>query len=99
MIVKTLIDPELVEINKNEIELFRDYYEKGYVNADAATSTTNIRDVRGQGLIWVQTATWKPGADIEMKLADDGKYDYVSHMIEEPLVTTDLAAGSMFAIA
>lgn len=97
--VKSVLDPEIVEINKKEVELFRSYYEKGYINADAGTSTTGIGDLAKQGKIWVQAATWKPGADIEMKISTDNKYDYVSHVVEEPIVTTDLAAGSMFAIS
>jgi len=40
---------------------------------------------------------WKPGAEIEIKLSDG--YDWVSHVVEEPIVTTDLAAGSMFSIS
>lgn len=99
MKVKSVLDPEIVDINKQEVGLFRSFYEKGYINADAATSTTTINDLQKEGKIWVQAATWKPGADIEMKLATDSKYDYVSHVVEEPIVTTDLAAGSMFAIS
>lgn len=99
MKVKSVLDPEIVDINKKELAEFRTYYEKGLINADAATSTTNIADLQKQGKIWLQTATWKPGADIEMKNSTNGQYDYVSHVVEEPIVTTDLAAGSMFAIS
>jgi len=99
MTVKSVLDPEIVAINKEEVELYRDFYEKGYVNSDAGTSTTLIGDLQKQGKIWVQTATWKPGTDIEAKIGANNAYDYVSHVIEEPIVTTDLAAGSMFAIS
>jgi len=99
MKVKTVLDPELLEIIKPEYELYRKYYEKGYTNADAATTTTNVADVRKQGKIWMQTTVWKPGADIELKLSDGGKYDWVSHVVEEPIVTTDLATGSMMGIS
>jgi putative aldouronate transport system substrate-binding protein len=95
--VKSVLDPEILDLNKKEVELFRKYYEKGYINADAATATTNIADLRKQGKIWNQTTVWKPGADIELKLTDN--YDWVSHVVEEPIVTTDLAAGSMMSIA
>lgn len=97
MKVKTLLDQDIVDLNKGEAELFRKYYEKGYTNADAATVTTNIADIRKQGKIWVQSTVWKPGSDIEMKLSDN--FDWVSHVIEEPIVTTDLATGSMLSIS
>lgn len=97
--VKTVLDPEIVEINKKEVELFRRYYEQGYINADAATSTTDVGELRVQGRIWVQPSVWKPGTDIEIQIADNNKYEYISHVVEEPIVTTELATGSMFAIS
>lgn len=97
--VKTLLDPELVEINKSDFELFRKYYEKGYINADAATSKTNPADLRRQGKLWMSSGVWKPGSDIETKIADNNQFDYVSHVVTEPIVTTDLATGSMFSIS
>jgi len=97
--VKSVLDPEIVDINKNEVELHRKYYEKGYINSDAGTSTTNGGDIRRQGKIWAQTSVWKPGMDLELQIADNNAYEYVSHVIEEPIVTTDLATGSMFAIS
>lgn len=97
--VKTLIDPEIDAINKSEYELYRHYYEKGYINADAATTKTNVADIRKQGKIWIQSTVWKPGADASMAAADASGYEFVSHVVEEPIVTTDLATGSMFSIS
>lgn len=97
--VKSLLDPEIVEINKKEYELYREYYEKGYTNADAATNTANLADLRKQGQLWMQRATWKPGSDIELKLSTDNKYDFVSHVVAEPVVDTDAATGSLLAIS
>ncbi|OXS56681.1 hypothetical protein B1A99_20430 [Cohnella sp. CIP 111063] len=99
MKVKSVLDPEIVDLNKKELELYRKYYEKGYINSDSGTSTTAIDDYRKQGKIWTQTTTWKPGSDIELQLADNNQFEYVSHVVEEPIVTTDLAAGSMFSIS
>ncbi|MFB9276534.1 ABC transporter substrate-binding protein [Cohnella cellulosilytica] len=99
MKVKSVLDPEIVAINVEEVEMFRDFYEKGYINSDAGTSTTLVGDLQKQGKIWVQSATWKPGADIEFKINANNEYDYVSQVVEEPIVTTDLAAGSMFSIS
>lgn len=95
--VKTLLEPDIVDLNKKEFELYHRYYEKGYINADAATTVSNITDLRKQGKIWMHPTVWKPGAEIEIKLSDG--YDWVSHVVEEPIVTTDLAAGSMFSIS
>ncbi|MCL6456834.1 MAG: ABC transporter substrate-binding protein [Gorillibacterium sp.] len=97
MVVKSVLDQEIVDINKADAELFRKYYEKGFINADAATTTTNVADIRKQGKLWMQTTVWKPGADIELKLSDN--FDWVSHVVEEPIVTTDLASGSMLSIS
>lgn len=97
--VKTLLDPEIDAINKSEYELYRKYYEKGYINADSATTTTGVADYRKQGKIWMQPTVWKPGSDIELQISDQNQYEYVSHVVEEPIVTTDLAAGSMFSIS
>ncbi|MCR2805957.1 ABC transporter substrate-binding protein [Paenibacillus soyae] len=99
MQVKTILDPELVDINKKEFELFRSYYEKGYINADAGTSKTDAADLRRQGKLWMSSGVWKPGSDIEIKIADNNQFDYVSHVVTEPIVTTDLATGSMFSIS
>jgi len=99
MKVKSVLDPEIADLNKKELELYRKYYEKGYINSDSGTSTTAIDDYRKQGKIWTQTSTWKPGSDIELQLADNNQFEYVSHVVEEPIVTTDLAAGSMFSIS
>jgi len=97
--VKTVLDPDVYEVNKAEIESLRDMYEKGLINADSATSTTNVGEYQREGKIWAQAATWKPGSDIEMSNSVNNKYEYVSHVVGEPLVTTDLATGSMFSIS
>jgi putative aldouronate transport system substrate-binding protein len=97
--VKTLLDQEIDAVNKSEHELYRSFYEKGYINADSATSQTNVADYRRQGKIWVQTTVWKPGYDVIQEAADNHQFPYVSHVVEEPIVTTDLATGSLFAIS
>ncbi|MFS0722411.1 ABC transporter substrate-binding protein [Paenibacillus sp. 1P07SE] len=97
--VRSVLDPEVYEVNKAEVESLRNMYEKGLINADSATSTTSIGDQQRDGKIWVQPATWKPGTDIEMSNSVNNQYEYVSHVVAEPLVTTDLATGSMFSIS
>lgn len=99
MEVKTVLDPELFEIEKREIELFRKYYEKGYINPDAGTSQTSAADLRRQGKLWMSSGVWKPGSDIEVQIADNNQFEYVSHVVTQPIVTTDLATGAMFSIS
>lgn len=99
MKVKTLVDPEIDAINKSEHELYRKYYKLGYINADSATTTTNVEDVRRQGKIWMQMTVWKPGLDEITASSDNHMFEYISHVVEEPIVTTDLATGSMFSIS
>ncbi|QNK58846.1 ABC transporter substrate-binding protein [Paenibacillus sp. PAMC21692] len=93
------LDQQIVDINKSEFERARNWYELGYTNSDAATSSTNIGDVRKQGKIWYQNAVWKPGADIELNLSTNNQFEFISNVIDEPLVTTDLTTGSMFSIS
>jgi putative aldouronate transport system substrate-binding protein len=97
--VKSVLDQDIVDLNKQDMEQFRAYYEKGWINADVATTTAAVTDLRKQGKIWEQATVWKPGSDIEMNIADNNKYEWVSHVVEEPIVTTDLATGSMMSIS
>ncbi|MBD2843923.1 ABC transporter substrate-binding protein [Paenibacillus sp. IB182496] len=97
--IKSALDPEIVKLNETEFELYRDFYEKGYTNGDAATSETAVSDVQRQGKMWLQRTVWKPGTDIEMSNSTNNEYEYVSQVIDEPIVTTDLATGSMFSIS
>ncbi|MHA6480848.1 ABC transporter substrate-binding protein [Paenibacillus sp. strain BS8-2] len=93
------LNPEIVTINNNANELARSWFELGYTNSDAATAKTNISELRKEGKTWFQDGVWKPGAEIEMKLTTNNKYDFVSHVMNEPYVTTDLTTGSMFSIS
>ncbi len=97
--IVSALDQPIVDINKSEFEIARKWYELGYTNSDAATSKTNITDLRKEGKIWYQSTVWKPGADIELALSTNNQYEFVSNVIEEPLVTTDLTTGSMFSIS
>lgn len=93
------LDQQIVDINKSEFERARKWYELGYTNSDAATSSTSVTDMRKQGKIWYQNTVWKPGADIELNLATNNEYEFISNVIDEPIVTTDLTTGSMFSIS
>src|SRR5690606_16785437 len=97
--IKSVLDPEIHAINVKELEVARDFYEKGYTNADAATNKDRITDLFKLGKVWYQRTVWKPGTDVEQSNAIDNTYEFVSSVIDEPIVTTDLTIGSMFAIS
>ena len=97
--IKSVLDPEIYDINVKELEVARDFYEKGYTNADAATNKDKVSDLFKLGKVWLQRTVWKPGTDVEQSNAIDNIYEFVSNVIDEPLVTTDLTIGSMFAIS
>jgi putative aldouronate transport system substrate-binding protein len=93
------LNPEIVAINNAANELARRWYELGYTNGDAATSKTLVLELRREGKTWYQETSWKPGTDIEMSNTTNNEYEFVSNVLNEPYVTTDLTTGSMFAIA
>lgn len=97
--VHVISDPEIVAIDKAGYAVYRDFYEKGYINADSATTKVNVGDYRKQGKLWVQNVVWKPGYDEIQEAGDNFMYEYISHVVEEPVVTTSLATGSMMSIS
>lgn len=97
--IKSVLDPEIYEINKAELEITRKYYEKGYINADAATNRVNDTDLGKLGKTWFHRTVWKPGTEIEFSNAVNNRYEYVSSVIDEPIITTDLTLGAMLSVS
>ncbi len=97
--IKSVLDPEIYEINKAELEITRKFYEKGYINADAATNRVIDTDLGKLGKTWFHRTVWKPGTEVEFSNAVNNRYEYVSSVIDEPLITTDLTLGAMFSIS
>ena len=97
--VKSVLDPEIYAINKAELEITRHYYEKGYINADAATNRVNDTDLGKLGKTWFHRTVWKPGTEVEFSNAVNNRYEYVSSVIDEPIITTDLTLGAMLSIS
>jgi putative aldouronate transport system substrate-binding protein len=93
------LNPEIVAINNDANELARKWFELGYTNSDAATAKALVLELRREGKTWYQETSWKPGTDIEMSNTTNNKYEFVSNVLNEPYVTTDLTTGSMFAIS
>lgn len=74
----------------------RDYYEKGYIRADAATVTDFNADLSA-GKIFVSTKSLKPGKDAEMSSATG--YEWVQVEITQPIISNRDTSGSMQAIS
>jgi putative aldouronate transport system substrate-binding protein len=77
--------------------LIRKWYQAGYVNSDAATSTVFPRDQAKTGKVFMWTDGLKPGKDAE----EEGYvgFDLTQVELTEPTITTGDASGSMLAIS
>ncbi|MBM7565810.1 ABC transporter substrate-binding protein [Paenibacillus sacheonensis] len=88
--------PDVTPEMKQNFALVHAWYDKGYINQDAAT-LNNVSDVYNKG----NTAVWfdftgKPGSEAEFK-AGDGGFDVVLVPLAKPSFTG--AASSMNAIS
>ncbi len=99
MKVKTVLDPEIVAINKKEYELYRSYYKSGYINEDAAISKTPYVQIMRQGKIWSNRSSYKPGTEIQQHIASQQKYEWVAKQLAEPLVTTEKVTSAQMSIS
>jgi putative aldouronate transport system substrate-binding protein len=75
----------------------RQYAEKGYISADAATMT-NFNDQLKTGKYFACVQSLKPGKDAEMKASTDG-IDWVQVDITRPVMSNrDASGGALLAI-
>ncbi len=81
------------------LDLSRDYFNKGYINADAATTQTSGTDALKSGQYFAITASLKPGKDKETEPAAGlvGKLAQIS--LNTATVSTGVTAGAMLAIS
>lgn len=95
---------ELKAVNQYESQEFKDYvtlmhdwYQKGYIQKDAATSTT---DYRSQGKYAVATVpALQPGGDAQFSSTQAGGTPYVGYGIgEQPPLTTGSIQATLNAI-
>jgi len=86
-VVNQYATPEYMELAK----VARDFYQKGYIRPDAATSATATDDVK-----FARVAVLKPGKDKE---SFDGEYEFVQAEITKPIMVTSDATGAMAAIS
>ncbi|RED64420.1 ABC transporter substrate-binding protein [Cohnella phaseoli] len=81
---------------KDYVELMRSWYQKGYIQKDAATTTTNYRS-QGKYAIVTDPVT-KPGGDVEFSSSQAGGIPYVAHGMGDRPLTTGSIQASMNAI-
>lgn len=102
--VLPLTDPAIHEPMKQRFQLYRNWYEAGYINKDSATSQVNKDDLRKAGKLWWEMHATKPGDIGEMRLKNEGgsgpeNFEYVKVDTIAPLVTTEAATGAQIAIS
>ncbi|MFD2613933.1 ABC transporter substrate-binding protein [Paenibacillus gansuensis] len=86
-------DPGYLE----KIKLNREWFKKGYINADAATTKAASEDMAKAGKIFAWTTALKPGKDKEVEAATGVKL--VQIPLTEPYTSTGDTTNSMLAIS
>ncbi|WP_127533377.1 ABC transporter substrate-binding protein [Paenibacillus kobensis] len=81
------------------LKLTRDFFTKGYINSDAATTTTMNTEALKAGNVFAITQSLKPGKakELETSLGLGGKLEQIE--LNEKTVSTGETAGSMLAIS
>ncbi|SFA77438.1 carbohydrate ABC transporter substrate-binding protein, CUT1 family (TC 3.A.1.1.-) [Cohnella sp. OV330] len=84
---------------KETLEITRDFFKKGYINKDAATTQLSGNDAMKKGNVFMMTSALKPGKDAETANATGlaGKLAQVA-MTDRTVATSD-TAGSMLGIS
>ena len=86
-------------IYKRTLEVTRDYFLKGYINKDAATTQLGVADALKKGNVFMVPSPLKPGKDTEMAAPAglEGKLKQVAMNI--PTTSTGETSGSMLGIS
>lgn len=81
------------------LKITREFYKKGYINPDSATTKTFTTDALRSGQYFAVVASLKPGKDKETELAAGlvGKLGQVP--LNAATVTTGVTTGAMLAIS
>lgn len=90
---------EEIDRYKEFLNLTRDYFKKGYINADAATTQVSSSDAWKAGTVFSTLEPLKPGKDAEVASAAglSGKLAQIS--MSEKTVATSETAGSMLGVS
>ncbi|KRE48820.1 ABC transporter substrate-binding protein [Paenibacillus sp. Soil522] len=90
---------EQIERYKQYLNLTRDYFKKGYINADAATTQVSSGDAWKAGNVFSTIEPMKPGKDAEIASASNLTGKLAQIMMTEKTVATSETAGSMLGIS
>ncbi|MGO4108652.1 ABC transporter substrate-binding protein [Paenibacillus sp. YAF4_2] len=83
----------------DQLKLTREFFKKGYINKDAATTQLSGQDALKKGNVFMIVASLKPGKDAETAIAANlaGKLKQIN--MTERTVSTGETAGSMLGIS
>ncbi|WP_054028238.1 ABC transporter substrate-binding protein [Bacillus sp. FJAT-28004] len=90
---------EQLERYKQYLNLTRDYFKKGYINADAATTQVSSADAWKAGNVFSTIEPMKPGKDAEIASASNLTGKLAQIIMTEKTVATSETAGSMLGIS
>ncbi|MEV5026327.1 ABC transporter substrate-binding protein [Paenibacillus sp. LPE1-1-1.1] len=90
---------EQIERYKELLNITRDYFKKGYINADAATTQVSSADAWKAGTVFSTLEALKPGKDAEVASASGLSGKLAQIMMNEKTVATSETAGSMLGIS
>lgn len=84
---------------KEYLKITRDFYQKGYINKDAPTTTLSTQDALKAGNVFMIVASLKPGKDAEVAnaIGMPGKIKQIE--MTPRTVSTGDTAGSMLGIS
>jgi putative aldouronate transport system substrate-binding protein len=84
---------------KEYLQLARDYFLKGYINSDAATTQLSGADAWKSGTVFSQVEPLKPGKDAEVASAAGLNGKLAQIIMTEKTVATSETTGSMLGIS
>ncbi|MEV5026326.1 ABC transporter substrate-binding protein [Paenibacillus sp. LPE1-1-1.1] len=83
----------------NTLRITRQFYQKGYINKDAATNQTMNNDALKSGDVFSITSALKPGKDEELAIQTGLIGKLAQLPLNEKTIATSETAGSMLAIS
>ncbi|MDQ0111228.1 ABC transporter substrate-binding protein [Paenibacillus harenae] len=95
----TVMSVEQIDRYKEYLNLTRDFFKKGYINADAATTQVASGDAWKAGTVFSTIEPMKPGKDAEIASAANLTGKLAQITMTEKTVATSETAGSMLGIS
>ncbi|OMF38888.1 ABC transporter substrate-binding protein [Paenibacillus sp. FSL H8-0548] len=96
----TIVKPAYeVERYVNTLRITRQFFQKGYINKDAATNQTMNNDAISSGDVFSITSALKPGKNEELAIQTGLIGKLAQLALNEKTIATSETAGSMLAIS